>query len=82
MKTVEFLREIESAIELPPYTLTGSELLLDIPEWDSLAVISFIAVVDEKLNLPIDGEAIANAVTVHDLLVLARAGLEDFDAAA
>jgi len=70
MQAEAFLREIESALELPEGSLKGNESLADIPEWDSLAVISFIALVDEKLGLAVDGEALANAETVGDLLAL------------
>jgi acyl carrier protein len=70
MRTEAFLREIEAALELPEGSLKGDEQLADIPEWDSLAVISFIALVDEKLGLAVDGEALANAQTVADLLAL------------
>ena len=72
MQAEAFLREIELALELPAGSLTGTERLEDIPEWDSLAVISFIALVDEKLGLAVDGEALANAVTVGDLLALVQ----------
>jgi acyl carrier protein len=72
MRTEAFLREIESALELPEGTLKGDELLADIPEWDSLAVISFIAVVDEKLGLAVDGEALAEAQSIADLVALVQ----------
>jgi acyl carrier protein len=70
MQAEAFLREIELALELPTGSLKGDEQLADIPEWDSLAVISFIALVDEKLGLAVEGEALANAQTVADLLAL------------
>lgn len=70
MRTEAFLREIEAALELPAGSLKGDEPLADIPEWDSLAVISFIALVDEKLGLSVDGEALAEAESVADLLAL------------
>jgi acyl carrier protein len=70
MQAEAFLREIELALELPAGSLSGNEQLADLPEWDSLAVISFIALVDEKLGLPVDGEQLANARTVGDLLAL------------
>jgi acyl carrier protein len=72
MQAEAFLREIEATIELPEGSLKGDERLEDIPEWDSLAVISFIALVDEKLGLAVDGEALANAETVADLLALVQ----------
>ena len=70
MQAETFLREIETALELPAGSLKGDEVLADLPEWDSLAVISFIALVDEKLGLAVDGEALANAKTIPDLLAL------------
>jgi acyl carrier protein len=72
MDSQAFLRELELTLELPVDSLQGNEQLADIPEWDSLAVISFIALVDEKLGLAVDGEALANALTVGDLLALAQ----------
>jgi acyl carrier protein len=72
MQAQAFLREIEATLELPEGSLMGTELLADIPEWDSLAVISFIALVDEKLGLAVDGEALANAQSVADLLALVQ----------
>ncbi len=72
MQAEAFLREIELALELPVGSLKGDEQLADIPEWDSLAVISFIALVDEKLGLAVEGEALAKAQTVADLLALVQ----------
>jgi acyl carrier protein len=72
MQAEAFLRQIEATLELPEGSLKGADRLEDIPEWDSLAVISFIALVDEKLGLAVDGEALANAVTVGDLLALVQ----------
>jgi acyl carrier protein len=72
MQAEAFLREIELALELPTGSLAGDEQLADLPEWDSLAVISFIALVDEKLGLPVDGDMLANAQTIGDLLALVR----------
>jgi acyl carrier protein len=72
MKKSEFLNELDIVLDLPEGTLQGDELLEELPEWDSLAVISFIALVDEKLNIIVDGETLANAKSVADLLALAQ----------
>ncbi len=42
--------------------------------WDSLANISFIAEVDTAAGVTIDADALAEAVTVADLLELVNAG--------
>ncbi|MCW2247883.1 acyl carrier protein [Azospirillum fermentarium] len=71
MNTTEFLLALDEMLELDPGTLTGAEALEDLENWDSLAVISFIALVDEKLGLVVEGEKLVKAKTVADLLTLA-----------
>jgi acyl carrier protein len=76
MKTTDFLKLLDDALDLPQGTLIGTEALSDIPEWDSLAVISFIALVDEQFNIILEGEKLAEAKTVADLLALLHGHLE------
>lgn len=71
MNSAEFLLELDEMLELAPGALTGAELLEEVEGWDSLAVISFIALVDEKLGLVVEGEKLARAKTVADLLDIA-----------
>lgn len=71
MDTKDFLLALDEMLELDPGTLTGTEELESLENWDSLAVISFIALVDEKLGLVVEGEKLAKAKTVGDLLALA-----------
>ncbi len=71
MNTTDFLLALDEMLELDPGTLTGGEALEDLENWDSLAVISFIALVDEKLGLVVEGEKLVKAKTVADLLSLA-----------
>ncbi|MDG3443003.1 phosphopantetheine-binding protein [Nitrospirillum amazonense] len=70
MNRNEFLAALDEMLELDPGTLKGGETLDDIDSWDSLAVISFIALVDEKFNTVVAGEDLAKAKTVDDLLAL------------
>lgn len=71
MNSADFLRELDEMLELAPGTLTGDEKLVEVEGWDSLAVISFIALVDEKLGMVVEGEKLARAKTVADLLEIA-----------
>jgi acyl carrier protein len=71
MDRKDFLLALDEMLELPAGTLTGSEELDTLDGWDSLGVISFIALVDEKLNIVVEGEKLAQAKTVDDLLALA-----------
>ena len=70
MNRKDFLLALDEMLELDPGTLQGPETLADIDSWDSLAVISFIALADEKFNIVVAGEALAAAKTVDDLLKL------------
>ncbi|CAO3452105.1 acyl carrier protein [Azospirillum argentinense] len=71
MDRKEFLLALDEMLELEDGTLTGAEDLESIDSWDSLAVISFIALVDEKLGHVVEGEKLVKAKTVDDLLGLA-----------
>ncbi|MCW2243733.1 acyl carrier protein [Azospirillum canadense] len=71
MDRKEFLLALDEMLELDAGTLTGAEELESLDNWDSLAVISFIALVDEKLGLVVEGEKLAKAKAIDDLLALA-----------
>lgn len=70
MNRNDFLLALDEMLELDPGTLKGPETLADIDSWDSLAVISFIALVDEKFSTVVSGERLAAAKTVEDLLTM------------
>lgn len=71
MNAKDFLLALDEMLELDPGTLNGDETLESIDNWDSLAVISFIAMVDEKLGTVVEGQKLAKAGTVADLLAVA-----------
>jgi acyl carrier protein len=66
----EFLRLLDKVIEAPPGTLTGTEYLQDVEGWNSLAVLGFIALVDEHFGITLSAELIISCKTVNDLLCL------------
>lgn len=70
MEKSAFLRSLDEMLELEPGTLTGSEVLATLEMWDSLAIISFIALVDEQYGIVVEGERLAQAKTVDDLIGL------------
>jgi hypothetical protein len=67
MKIAEFYREIEAILELPMCTINGKESLAELQNWDSLAIIAFIAMADSKLNAPVSAEQLASCKSVADL---------------
>jgi acyl carrier protein len=71
MKPSEFFSLLDEMLELAPGTISGNERLEDLENWDSLAVISFIALVDEHFGILIESERLAAAETVGDLYGLA-----------
>ncbi len=70
MNVQQFLDKICDVLELEAGSLKGDEALDSLDNWDSLAVISFIALADEALGVIVDAEKLAHAQTVHDLLDL------------
>lgn len=70
MNRSEFLLQLDSVIEAAPGTLKGDENLVDLSAWDSLAVLSFIAMVDDKFKMPLAGKDIAACQSVADLALL------------
>ena len=70
------LRDIESILERPSGSLTGSERLADIA-WDSMAVVMFIAIMEGKHRARIPPKSIAAALSVSDLCALVKAHATD-----
>jgi len=75
MTQAEFLAALEEMLELDAGSLTPDASLDSLDAWDSLAVISFIALVDEHFDRVVAGEDLAKAKTVGDLLALTGADL-------
>ena len=67
MDRSNFYSELEELLELPKGSVRGNQNLKQIPEWDSLAVIGFIALIDSKYGVILQGERIETCKTVDDL---------------
>lgn len=65
----EALRLIEEAANADAGTVKGEETLEAI-SWDSLASVSFVGLVDERLGRQVDAKVLAKCRTVPDLLAL------------
>lgn len=72
----EFITELEILVEAEEGALTENSLLSDFKQWDSLAVVGFIALVDENLGFTPSPSEIAASATVGDLLKIAGSGIE------
>lgn len=70
MTKLEFYSELEIMLEMEPETIKGKESLSDLAGWDSLAVLSFIAMADSKLGEVVSPAALVASRTVEDLVNL------------
>ena len=64
-----FLNELYESLDLDDITLDKNTLLSEIG-WDSLALISCIALADEHFNVTLSGEELSNLKTTGDILNL------------
>jgi len=71
MNKIEFIKQVSDILEIDPKNLTGSEILEEIGNWDSLSIISFVAMVDAELNRVVSPEKLRQAKTIDDLVELA-----------
>jgi acyl carrier protein len=65
----QFHRDLETVLELGLGSLRGNETLDEL-YWDSMALVMFIAMADEKYSVVISPSKLAEAKSVADLLAL------------
>ena len=70
MTKQKFLNEMNELLELDPGTLAGQEHLDDLDAWDSMAVVSFIAMADEQTGVTLSPGKITACSTIDDLYEL------------
>ncbi len=68
MENQEKMNLLEEIMELDEGTLKPEDELESYPEWDSITVLSFIALMDEKFHKTISGKEIKEFKTVEDVL--------------
>ena len=70
MNKNEFIALLEEATESDEGTVSEETSLEELEVWDSLAIVSFIALVDEHLEVTLSPDKLANAKTVQDLIAM------------
>lgn len=68
MTNQEKIAMLEDIMELDENTLTENTDLMDIEEWDSLSVLSFMAMLDSIFGKNLPGSEIRKAKTISDLM--------------
>ncbi len=61
---------MDEMLELPEGTIQGPQQLADTAAWDSLAVISFIALADTQYHTSVPARLVSACRTVDDLAAL------------
>jgi acyl carrier protein len=70
MTRKEFLAHFDELIQENVGSTQGIEKLGELEAWDSLAVMGFIALVDEQFGITVSAQKVADAQTVDDLVGL------------
>lgn len=70
MKTSEFLEKLKETLELEDTELSVDTNLRDLEEYDSLSVLSIIAMIDEKFGKKLSGQDFQSITTVKSLMEL------------
>ena len=71
MEKQEFLNLLEELFEFDHGTLTETDQLDQIPEWNSLAALGFIALMDENFSIIVAPKDLAACKTIGNLAALA-----------
>ena len=65
---VEKIHLLEECMELEEGTLSPDDRLVDYDEWDSLSVLTFMAMLDERYGRRIDPDDVSKLLTVSDAI--------------
>ena len=69
-KKIELIAEVT---DIEPETLTPETELSSLVEWDSIALISFIAMMDDEFEKVVKGTEVKEKKTVADLMAMMEA---------
>jgi acyl carrier protein len=65
----QFINQFAEVLELDDnHGLTTATIFRDLEEWDSLAYLSVIAMIDEEYDIVIEGNDFKKLITIGDLV--------------
>ena len=76
MKRTEAYRELEDLTGIEKELLSDSKPIKDVEEWDSMAIMSFIAFTEENFGIVLEGDQVQKAKTFGELFDLLGDKLE------
>ena len=68
MNLQEKLALIEEVLDVAEGSLTPETLLAEVDEWDSIAALSLVVMLDEKFEKTVSGVQIKALASVNDIL--------------
>ena len=71
MENSDIYAILDELLELDEGTIKGDETLEDL-EWESISIVSFIALVDEEFEIVLSAEKMVECQTVEDLVLLVK----------
>lgn len=71
MEKAVFIQKLEEVMSLPKGTIKGDETLSALKSWDSVALMSFIALLDEELKIRVTGKQVSQCESIPELVALA-----------
>lgn len=64
----EFIRAFEEALDLPPGSVTGETAFKELAEWDSLAQLSVMTLIEDHYGSVVSPGLLKNSRTIGDLV--------------
>jgi acyl carrier protein len=77
MKKEAFIDGLKEIMEIEETPLTEETVLRDLMEFNSLALMGIIALIDENFDMVIEAESFETVKTIGDIMTLI--GLEKFE---
>lgn len=71
MKKSDIYKLVDEVLELDEGTTKGDGVLEEIG-WESISIVSFIALVDEEFEIVLSAEKIVKCETIEDLAILVQ----------
>ena len=69
----EFIQALEEILDVPPASLNEASDFKDLPEWDSLAKLSVMVMIEDNYKKLIDPSLLENSRTIGELLAHLKA---------
>jgi acyl carrier protein len=67
MSIEKFVIDFANAVEVDPESIDSTTVFKDLDNWDSMAVLTVIAMIDDEYKKSIGGDALNQAKTISDL---------------